>query len=546
MRNRILNILLLICVAIGLVCGGVMLYGRMAAEAESDQVAAAIRYSDVELLAEGDGRTVEEWLADLTSYGIHYLVVTNANEEKAAPLAEEFGMEIGRSGSTAKSGDAFLMPRSGDGTVLAYDEPQGDPSVPLALIEYWTRTNTVMPADFDHDAWEGDMVKTLFMYDAYSYHYEYDEPATENENILFRAVVERGMRLIVVTPLEHEGGGQVSDPAAYEDLLSGLAQRIERYGLVYGDDFSALDAPKMNLPLFIGALLLLVALVVLLLRLTLKLKPKFEIALWILGIAFAVGGAVYSPILMQKVGAFGAAMVVPCYMALVYARIAEKGYLLNEKNPLIMEYVLCIGLELVVALCGGLYVAALMATRTYMFGSLVFAGVKLAQMVPLALTALLLFLVLFGKHAKIPKEQREKPPIALVIALLVLVVFALAMMVLRSGDNMIPIAQAELDFRNWLEYELYARPRTKEVLMAFPVLALFLVACRRRIPILIWPLGVLACVAPVSVVNTFCHSMTPVTMSIVRTLLGCGFGMILGILGMYVFLLLLGKRKSKQ
>ena len=86
MRNRILNILLLICVAIGLVCGGVMLYGRMAAEAESDQVAAAIRYSDVELLAEGDGRTVEEWLADLTSYGIHYLVVTNANESKAAPL----------------------------------------------------------------------------------------------------------------------------------------------------------------------------------------------------------------------------------------------------------------------------------------------------------------------------------------------------------------------------------------------------------------------------------------------------------------------------
>ena len=118
------------------------------------------------------------------------------------------------------------------------------------------------------------------------------------------------------------------------------------------------------------------------------------------------------------------------------------------------------------------------------------------------------------------------------------------MMVLRSGDNMIPIAQAELDFRNWLEYELYARPRTKEVLMAFPVLALFLVACRRRIPILIWPLGVLSCVAPVSVVNTFCHSMTPVTMSIVRTLLGCGFGMILGILGMYVFLLLLGRKKN--
>ncbi|MBR5328881.1 MAG: hypothetical protein IKV45_01595 [Firmicutes bacterium] len=546
MRKTPLNILLIICVLIGLVCGGVMLCGRMAAEAESDNVAAAIRYEDVKLLADGDGRTVEEWLADLTSYGIHYLVVSDKCDDEPLALAEAYGMQIARSGDTAQPGDAFLMPKSGDGTVLYYDAPKGDSSVPLAQIEYWTRTYTVMPPDFDPDQWEGDMVKTLFMYDAYSYHYEYDEPATENENILFRAVVERGMRLIVVTPLEYEGGGQVSEPEAYQDLLAGLAQRIEGYGLTFGDDFSALDAPQMNVWLFIGAELLLVALTVLLLRLLLKLKPKFEIAFWILGLAFAIGGALYSPVLMQKVVAFGSAVVVACYMALLFARIAEKGYFLSEKNPLIMEYILCVGLELVVAMLGGLYIAALMGTRLYMFGSAVFAGVKMAQMIPLGLTALLLFLVLFGKRSKIPKEMREKPPIALVIALLVLVGFAMALLLLRSGDNMIPIAQAELDFRNWLEYVLYARPRTKEVLMAFPVLALFLVACRRRIPILIWPLGILACVAPVSVINTFCHSMTPVTMSIVRSLLGCGFGIILGIAGMYVFLLLLGKKKSKQ
>lgn len=544
MGKRILNLLLCICAVIGVVCGGIMLCNRMIAESESDQVAVAIRYSDVLLLAEGDGRSAEEWLQDLTSCGVHYLVVTDKNEAVAAPFAEAFGMAIARSGDTAKPGDAFLLPKSGDGTVLAYDEPKGAEEVPLAMVEYWTRTNTVMPEDFDHDAWQGNMVKTLFMYDAYSYHYEYDEPATENENILFRAVVERGMRLIILTPFEYEGGGQVSDPAAYRDLLGGLEQRIRGYGLTLGNDFSCLDAPKMNLPLFIGAELLLVALTIFFLRLILKWKSRWEWIFLFGGLALAVGGGIYAPIWMQKVAAFGVALTVPCYAALFFAHIAQKGSCFSKSLPLIAEYVLCLLLEVLAAMGAGLYICALMGTRTYMFGSAVFAGVKPVQLVPLALTALLLFFVLFGKNAKIPKAQREKPPLALMIVSLLLVIFAMAMLLLRSGDNMIPIARGELDLRNWLEYHLYARPRTKEVLMAFPVLALFLVACRRRIPILIWPLGVLACVAPVSVVNTFCHSMTPVTISVVRTLLGCGFGMILGIIGMYLFLLLLGRKKT--
>lgn len=543
MGKRVLDFLICICLILGVICGGVMLYGRIAAERESDRVAVAIRYSDVLLLAKGDGRSPEEWLEDLVSDGVHYLVVTDKNETTAAALAEDFAMEIARSGDRAKAGDAFLLPKSGDGTVLAYDAPKGDTEVPLAVVEYWTRTNTVMPADFDYDQGR-DMVKTLFMYDAYSYHYEAREPATENENILFRAVVERGMRLIILTPLEYEGGGQVSEPEAYRDLLCGLEQRIEKYGLTLGNDFSCLDGPKMNVPLFIGGELLLVALVVMLLRRIIKVKPVILCGLLIFGVAFAVGGAVYAPLRMQQIAAFGAALIVPCYGALLLARIAEKGFFCSPKMPLLLEYVLCLGVVLIGAVLGGLYVAALMGTEAYMLGAFVFSGVKLAQLVPLALTVFLLFFVLFGKNAKIPGDQREKPPLALVVVLLLLVVAALGLLLLRSGDNMIPIAQGELELRNWLEYHLYARPRTKEVLMAFPVLALFLVACRRRIPILIWPLGVLACVAPVSVINTFCHSMTPVVISVVRSALGCGFGLILGILGMYVFRLLLGRRKK--
>ncbi len=114
------------------------------------------------------------------------------------------------------------------------------------------------------------------------------------------------MRLIVVTPLEYEGGGVVADPAAYQDMLSGLGERLESRGLTLGEEFSPLDAPRRNPLLLAGAALLPAALAVLLLCLIIPASPDLEHILLVLGILIAAGGAFLLPDLLQTLVAFGA------------------------------------------------------------------------------------------------------------------------------------------------------------------------------------------------------------------------------------------------
>lgn len=532
------NPLLCIMALVGLVCSLVLLFGRVQAEQQSNQVACAISILDVGFLSAADGRSVEDWLSDLSQAGVHYLIFPDGTEAPTG-LAQAYGMAVARAGETAQPGDAFLLPTPPLRGTKGYEAPglpQGDSTVPLALVENYNRTGVVTDPAFDPESWAGPMVKALYLYDAYSYHYEKTGDApSENENILFRAVTDRSMRLIILTPLEHEGGGMVTDPAAYQDLLDGLGTRLERRGLTLGETFSSMDAPQRSPLLLAGAALLPAALAVLFLGLVLPLPGWGKNALLLLGLLVAVGGAFLRPALLQTLLSFGTAVLAPCFTGLLFAALcAGRGKRL-QALPLPLGYLALLGLLLAISLAGGLTIGALLATRAYLLEFQVFTGVKLAQLLPLAVTAVLLFLALRRR----PKEERQRPSPLLVVVVVLCVAAALFLLVLRSGDSPLPVSRLELAVRTWLEQTLYVRPRTKEMLMAFPVLALFLLAARRRMAVLELPLGVLAAVGSVSVVNTFCHIFTPVHLSLIRTLLSAGIGAVLGLVVLGIASLLL-------
>ena len=539
------NPLLCIMALVGLVCSLVLLFGRVQAEQQADQVSCAITLEDVGLLSAASGQSVEDWLADLSEAGVHYLIFSDELQE-FTELAQAYGMSVARSGDTAQPGDAFLLPTPpllGAKTYAAPGMPQGDSTVPLALVENYNRTGVVTDPAFDPETWEGPMVKTLYLYDAYSYHYEKNGDApSENENILFRAVTDRSMRLIVLTPLVHEDGGMVTDPAAYQDLLSGLGERLESRGLTLGEAFSSMDAPQRSPLLLAGAALFPAALAVLFLGLVLPLPVWGKNALLLLGLLVAVGGALLRPALLQTLLSFGTAVLAPCFTGLLFAALCAGGGKRLQALPLPLGYLALLGLLLAISLAGGLTIGALLATRAYLLEFQVFTGVKLAQLLPLGITAVLLFLALRRR----PKEARQKPSLLLVAVVVLCVAAALFLLVLCSGDSPLPVSRLELAARTWLEQTLYARPRTKEMLMAFPVLALFLLATRRRMPVLELPLGVLAAVGSVSVVNSFCHIFTPVHVSLIRTLLSAGIGAVLGLVVLGLASLLLGKSANKS
>ena len=79
----------------------------------------------------------------------------------------------------------------------------------------------------------------------------------------------------------------------------------------------------------------------------------------------------------------------------------------------------------------------------------------------------------------------------------------------------------------------YARPRSR-ALLAAPCVPLFLWACRRKVLFFQFFCGVGACLECVSVVNTFCHGVAPVGVSLIRSLLGAGLGLCLGLVAVAI------------
>jgi hypothetical protein len=109
------------------------------------------------------------------------------------------------------------------------------------------------------------------------------------------------------------------------------------------------------------------------------------------------------------------------------------------------------------------------------------------------------------------------------------ILLAVAFFVSRSGNvarELVP--QYELVVRQFLEYTLRARPRTKEFLIGYPALVLGSWFAAARVRGLLYPLFIAAGVGQVSLVNTFEHLRTPVAISILRSFNGLWLGLLIG------------------
>lgn len=533
------NILLWIFLCLGIIASLVLLCLRIDAESRSDKAACAVTYDSVLLLAAESGKSADTWLRELYDIGVSYLIVTDQNEAECAPLARELGYGIGRSGSSPKAGDGFIAP------FLAPDEVQAPEAfytedTPIAVIENPYRTGVYMPQGFNAEKTTAPMIKAMYMYNAYSYHYTYAEPATKNENILYGGVFERGLRLIIFTPLYDESKQMVTDIGAYGDIISGLKDRLAKRGITLGRELSVLPAPAFDPLLFFLSGLLLVAAAVVVLGRVAALSDRIKNILLLSGAAVCAAGTAAAPALTQKIWALGASLLFGCAAALVLSAAVKTA----SEKPLAAAFIKLFFALLALGLCSGMYIGALLTCRSYMLGFDIFSGVKLSQLAPIAFACLWLVYALYSRSARAQLPAERRIPIAVIAAVGIAGIGAVAVLLLRSGDNMLPVSDLEIRFRNMLEYRLYVRPRTKEMLAAFPAIALFAAAAKKRCYILLVPLGAFAAISVSSVINTFCHIFTPVLVSLVRTLSGALIGGVIGIAAMYIFSALLGKEKQ--
>ncbi|NLC38919.1 MAG: hypothetical protein GX779_06535 [Clostridia bacterium] len=194
------------------------------------------------------------------------------------------------------------------------------------------------------------------------------------------------------------------------------------------------------------------------------------------------------------------------------------------------------------SLIGAVLLVGLLADVGFMLKIEQFRGVKLAHVLPLLLLVTI-FLLREEKRNWLRTglewlQARISVGWALLAAVLAL---ALAVYVLRTGNEAAVVSGLELEIRSWLDRVLLVRPRTKEFLIGHPLLMLsFYLGYRHRY----LPLVLLGAIGQVSLVNTFAHVHTPLAVSFFRTFNGLWLGMLGGIalIAVYRLLAAWGKR----
>ena len=437
------------------------------------------------------------------------------SDEDVAALAQASGISV----------EAWreLLPPA-EGYITQPDEASG---LPLALIENRDRTGILPVENFDPETYSGPTVKALYLYTKEYGRMAYPDDAQRIEDLLFRAATDRGLRLLILTPMCDAEGTLVTDPAVWQEMLDGLQIRLEARGYTFGQGFSCLD---YRTPISVDLLRLLAGILPLLLGmgLMLQLLPVLKKhALWL-----CAGGIFLYVLAAKLLGTtffvllnLATAIVFSCCAALFVADSVKK----SDEKPLWQTVLIVTAALTGWSILGGLWVSALMSTRTYLLDCAIFSGVKLSLLLPMAFGCLLLLWNL----RKPLLQTGWKGWLGLVSVCAVLGAAALVLAA-RSGDIAGGISQLETNFRNWLEYTLYVRPRTKEMLVAVPCIPVFLWACRRKFAPLQLLCGAGALLECVSVLNTFCHAVAPLQVSVMRTLLGVGIGLLPGILAALV------------
>lgn len=169
-----------------------------------------------------------------------------------------------------------------------------------------------------------------------------------------------------------------------------------------------------------------------------------------------------------------------------------------------------------------------------------FRGVSVLHIAPIVLVALyvLLYEGSDGRGVAARAARLLDLPIRAGWVLAAAVVGAVGIYYLSRTGNAGQVSALELLIRGWLESTFGVRPRFKEFMLGHPplLLGLFL-AFRYRAA---WALIVVGALGQLTIVSTFTHIHTPLYISIVRTLLGLGTGIVIGCIFIAVWIVLEG------
>ncbi len=480
--------------------------------------------------------------------------------------------------------DAPYFMNSGD-ELVGYESDEGrallarylnDSGASIGMFEQNDQSqNLVWPGIeelLDATGYRGIRVFNEWAYIQNRYQYCGYEGPEEITNSFFRAIAERNCKVIYLKMIlepdndvswgaEEEEWTYVTDPADYEQMLVDLDERLAPLGYTHGTvPAMELETPSMALRVVQGVGT--AALLVLLLDLFFFLNKRWRCGLLLLGALGFAGLAALKPAAYLLILSMSGGIVMPSLAAVGLCRVlAEKRA--SEPHPGfggVLGYALGISVvTILVSFCGSLLASSALSQLSYIIEIDLYRGVKLMQLIPIGVFMLAYLLVYAyeetgareavlahagqrGEKGRVRRfnayfaELMQTPmklgwflAVVVIAVAAVFLLFVLVYYMYRTGNSTTTSA-SELAFRNFLENTLIARPRTKEMLIGWPMLMLFIWSLRRGMRFLPMLFGMGMSVGLVSVVNTFLHIRTPFLLSLLRTGWGLLFGLLIGVL----------------
>jgi len=374
-----------------------------------------------------------------------------------------------------------------------------------------------------------------------------------------RAVRERGIRCIYVRPFirgkvvnPSSGGYRASLHAVNLDYFTRLQDELTAAGFTALTDINYLGGPPASPPQPTQVISLLRpffttlaagAAVVLLLAMWLPGWPKWVWTLLLVmtavkGIAAIFVSMIDSAVLLAAALAFpllGFWLALLVYQALI-TRLSC--------TPLCPRRLFIALVSLLVAsvvtIAGGLVIHGGMWDAEAMLKVTQFRGVTLALAIPV------LLLAAYAWKAETLNDAYEAATLRLTgfwqrflelwqspirygdVAFIMIALGAVGLVLMRSGnDNPLGMLSIEGLMRDSLEQWFSVRPRTKE-LVGHPLFIVFLLSLpwKNRLTLLF---GIGALLGQVSILNTFCHLHTPLSLTVERVLIGLCLGIASGV-----------------
>lgn len=548
------HVFLLLAALCTLACVWLVIF-RIRVEEPQRKVAVVTSWEDIELMEYCSDVPAEQWLDALKAGGLRAVMVPVAqlDDPEIVQAITDAGLEIAQVGGEADGGiyffatkyDSLMHQRLSDSVKRTREKLPSSVVLPsiedsdstLVLVEDIMQTGSYIPRHFRLIRFEGNIAKCFWLNKAFQYRYASLGYTGSEElvNMMFRAVIDRGMTAIWIGIIGTPDGHVITDPQEYTKMLQAFEARIKPAGYSFGDP-DTIPAFGMNpVMLMICGIGIMAACMLVLEYLY---QPKRSRIYWLL-FAVLCAECIAMPLidieLQMQILALLAALAFPALAVLLLAKRLKDAPV--GKHASVLRFVVTLLAGLGIVFWGCLYISAVQTTSLYLLVLRLFRGVKLSQLGIYGFSALVMMWV-FLHHkgnrplqdfkALFPRDDRRAR--TQTIAAIAVVLLAGIVYILRTGDGMLSVPTLEQRARNELEALLIYRPRTKEFLIAFPAIAAAYAFAARGNRVWTALFGVLAGIGFASVANTFCHMRAHFMVSLYRTLIGAAIGLVLGIL----------------